>query len=102
MISVCGQDLRDLEFATNGHQRDLIFSQVGHPRLDAEGGWSRGRSFGSIKPNRSSARVGLNSKQAASILRLARDVGRPIGSHGGISQGRLEAAIFRQVEGMAL
>ena len=47
-------------------------------------------------------RVGLHAKQTAPILNLARDVGRPIGSLPGISQGRFEAAIFREVEGLAL
>ena len=102
MISVGGQDARDLGLATYGHQHDLVLAQIGHSRLNAEGGWSGGGSYGAIKPKRGSARVGLNAKQAASILRLARDVGRPIGSHGGISQGCFEAAIFREVEGLAL
>jgi hypothetical protein len=102
MISVVGQDLRDLGLATDGNQHDLIISQVGHSRLNAEGGWSGVGSFGAIKSKRGRPRVGLHTKQAASMLNLARDVGRPIGSHLGISQGRFEAAIFREVEGLAL
>ena len=67
------------------------------------GGWLvRRGSFGSIKSKRGRPRVGLHAKQTAPILNLARDVGRPIGSLPGISQGRFEAAIFREVEGLAL
>ena len=102
MISVGGQDLGVLGLATDGDQDDLIFAQIGHSRLNAEGGWSGVGSFGSTKSKRGRPGVGLHAKQTASVLNLARDVGRPIGSHPGFSQGRFEAAIFREVEGLAL
>ena len=102
MITVGGQDLRVLGLAPDGDQHDLIVAQIGYSRLDAEGGWSGGGSFGAIKSKRGRPRVGLHAKQTAPILNLARDVGRPIGSLAGISQGRFEAAIFREVEGLAL
>ena len=102
MITVGGQDLRVLGLASDGDQHDLIFAQIGHSGLNAKGGWSGGGSIGSIKSKRGRPRVGLHAKQTAPILNLARDVGRPIGSLPGISQGRFEAAIFREVEGLAL
>lgn len=102
MITVGGQDLRVLGLATDGDQHDLIFAQIGYSGLNAEGGWSGGGSFGSIKSKRGRPRIGLHAKQAAPILNLARDVGRPIGSLPGISQGGFEAAIFREVKGLAL
>tara|TARA_X000000950_G_scaffold256496_1_gene321992 strand:- start:501 stop:878 length:378 start_codon:yes stop_codon:yes gene_type:complete len=101
MLSICGQDPGDLGISTNGHQHDLVFTEVGDPSLHPKGGWSGWGRFGTIDSEGSGARIGLNAKQATSIFGFACDVRRPIRSYRGISHGRFKASIFREVERMA-
>ena len=46
--SPSGQDPGGLGISTNGHQHDLVFTEVGDPSLHPKGGWSGWGRFGTI------------------------------------------------------
>ena len=61
MVAVFGHEVCDLGLSPKGDQHDLVSTEVGDLRLDAQGGWAWCGPLGAVESKGHRPRVGLHA-----------------------------------------